>query len=332
MEGGGGYGMAEDSWGGTFQYPGNAGGFNWGSVAVDADNGLLIGAPMLMGNRIVLRSLEARAADTEREKKRRADRDAARGQPAAAAAAPGGPASAPAAPVATGGRQEQVFDQNRVLYRGDTRPFMSAWRLPLPFFNAATELPCFEPPFAQIGAMDLNTGKLLWKRPVGSMKDVGPFGLPTGMPFLVGTPVQAGLMATRGGLTFHGAAMDSTFRAFDTADWRGSLGNPVARQRASHADELSRQEWETVCCNYRSQPWLAQCIYIRRRGSNAETDRRQGRLGDCICAAGCAGQLSQAAAKEKTQGIDPDVWPCPENKLRLVRDQLLVQRNCTYLV
>jgi len=103
-----------------------------------------------------------------------------------------------------------------VLYRGDTRPFMSAWRLPLPFFNAATELPCFEPPFAQIGAMDLNTGKLLWKRPVGSMKDVGPFGLPTGMPFLVGTPVQAGLMATRGGLTFHGAAMDSTFRAFDT--------------------------------------------------------------------------------------------------------------------
>jgi len=216
MEGGGGYGMAEDSWGGTFQYPGNAGGFNWGSVAVDADNGLLIGAPMLMGNRIVMRSLEARAADTEREKKRRADRDAARGQPAAAAAAPGGPASAPAAPVATGGRQEQVFDQNRVLYRGDTRPFMSAWRLPLPFFNAATELPCFEPPFAQIGAMDLNTGKLLWKRPVGSMKDVGPFGLPTGMPFLVGTPVQAGLMATRGGLTFHGAAMDSTFRAFDT--------------------------------------------------------------------------------------------------------------------
>src|SRR6185295_15939107 len=45
--------------GGTFQYPGNAGGFNWGSVSVDADNGLLIAAPMLMGNRITL----ANAAD-----------------------------------------------------------------------------------------------------------------------------------------------------------------------------------------------------------------------------------------------------------------------------
>jgi len=59
MEGGGDYGMAVESWGGTFQYPGNHGGFNWGSVAVDPDNGLLIGAPMLMGNRIVLRSLAA---------------------------------------------------------------------------------------------------------------------------------------------------------------------------------------------------------------------------------------------------------------------------------
>ena len=71
---------------------------------------------------------------------------------------------------------------------------MSAWRLPLPFYNAVTELPCFEPPYAQIGAMDLNTGKMLWKRPIGSMKEVGPFGLPTGLPFLVGTPVQAGVM------------------------------------------------------------------------------------------------------------------------------------------
>src|SRR6202008_566827 len=51
----------ETPWGGTFQYPGNAGGFNWGSVSVDADNGLLVAAPMLMGNRIVLRSLDDRA-------------------------------------------------------------------------------------------------------------------------------------------------------------------------------------------------------------------------------------------------------------------------------
>jgi hypothetical protein len=48
MPGGGGTGESKSSWGGTFQYPGIAGGFNWGSVSVDADNGLLVAAPMLM--------------------------------------------------------------------------------------------------------------------------------------------------------------------------------------------------------------------------------------------------------------------------------------------
>ena len=32
---------------------------------------------------------------------------------------------------------------------------------------------------------------------------------------MVGTPLQAGSMTTRGGLIFHGGAMDSTLRAFD---------------------------------------------------------------------------------------------------------------------
>jgi membrane-bound PQQ-dependent dehydrogenase (glucose/quinate/shikimate family) len=223
MEGGGGYGLAEDTWGGTFQYPGNAGGFNWGSVAVDADNGLLIGAPMLMGNRIVLRSLEARAADAKRTADRRAEQAAKKGTPAgapagggpAAGARPGGGPVAPGARGAPGAAGSQVFDQNRVLYRGDTAPFMSTWRLPLPFFNASTDLPCFEPPFSQIGVIDLNTNKLLWKRAIGSLKESGPFGIPLGLSAQVGTPVQAGVMATRGGLIFDGGAMDSTFRAFD---------------------------------------------------------------------------------------------------------------------
>ncbi|HTE42585.1 MAG TPA: membrane-bound PQQ-dependent dehydrogenase, glucose/quinate/shikimate family [Steroidobacteraceae bacterium] len=39
---------------GTFQFPGNAGGFNWGSVAVDEDKQLLIANPLIMGNRIEL--------------------------------------------------------------------------------------------------------------------------------------------------------------------------------------------------------------------------------------------------------------------------------------
>jgi quinoprotein glucose dehydrogenase len=236
MQGGGGYGEAEDTWGGTFQYPGNAGGFNWGSVSVDADNGLLIGAPMLMGNRIVLRSLEDRAKDAELDAKRRAEA-AARGNQASAAPAAG--------PAGAGRRQQspeakahaERFDQKRVLYRGDTSPFMSEWRLPLPFLNVRTELPCFEPPFSQIGVIDLNTGKLMWKRGLGSLKESGPFGMPLGLPMLVGTPVQAGNMTTRGGLIFHGGAMDSTLRAFDLRT--GEVKWEAALPASAHATPMS---------------------------------------------------------------------------------------------
>ena len=39
---------------GTLQFPGNAGGFNWGSVAIDEDRQLLVVNPMLMASRIAL--------------------------------------------------------------------------------------------------------------------------------------------------------------------------------------------------------------------------------------------------------------------------------------
>jgi len=234
MPGGGGYGQAMDSWGGTFQYPGNAGGFNWGSVSVDADNGLVIGAPMLMGNRIVLRSLEDRAAEAAARAERAKPKDEH------AAAAPAAPARTPS-PEAI--EHNKRFDQKRVLYRGDTAPFMSDWRLPLPFIHDAdnqllsTNLPCFEPPFGELGVIDLNTNKLLWKRPLGSMKESGPFGIPTGLPFMVGTPLQAGNMTTRGGLIFHAGAMDSTFRAFDlrTGEVKWSFDLPGS----AHATPMS---------------------------------------------------------------------------------------------
>ena len=234
MRGGGGYGQPEDTWGGTFQYPGNAGGFNWGSVSVDADNGLLIGAPMLMGNRIVLRSLEDRAAMQKLNAERRAAAaaDDHAGPPAPAAGGPGGRQQSPEAKA-----HAERFNQDRVLYRGDTAPFMSEWRLPLPFFNAPTDLPCFEPPFSQIGVMDLNTNKLLWKRGIGSLKDSGPFGIPLGLPTQVGTPVQAGNMTTRGGLIFHGGAMDATFRAFDLRT--GEVRWEAALPASAHATPMS---------------------------------------------------------------------------------------------
>ncbi len=248
MEGGGGYGQAQDSWGGTFQYPGNAGGFNWGSVSVDADNGLLVGAPMLMGNRIVLRSLESRDAEQKANAERRKLRDEQRAKQGGEqqAAAPAGPPGG-----GRGGRSPEAvehakrFDQSRVTYRGDTAPFMSTWRLPLPFLNIGTDMPCFEPPFSQVGVIDLNQNKLLWKHNLGSMKLSGPFGIKSGLPFIVGTPVQAGSMTTRGGLIFHGGTMDATFRAFDLRTgqekWEASLPGSAHASPMSYMGKNGKQ-------------------------------------------------------------------------------------------
>jgi membrane-bound PQQ-dependent dehydrogenase (glucose/quinate/shikimate family) len=251
MRGGGGPGESKSSWGGTFQYPGNAGGFNWGSVSVDADNGLLVAAPMLMGNRIVLRSLEDRAAQAAEQ---RARREAARGaQPAAQAGqggvpAPGNPEEQTRRPQAGGGQggpggpgggggRDPRFDQNKVLYTGGTTPFMSDWKLPLPFLNVGTEVPCFAPPYGQIGVIDLNTKKLLWKHAIGTMKISGPFGLATGLPLTVGTPVQGASMTTRAGLVFHGGAMDDTIRAFDLRTGKEKWEAPLPG--SAHATPMS---------------------------------------------------------------------------------------------
>lgn len=218
----------ETPWGGTFQYPGNAGGFNWGSVSVDADNGLLVGAPMLMGNRIYLVSREDRAAAAAKRAERLAAQRKARGEEAPAAGPGGGGGGfGGGGGGGRGGPPDPRFAPERVTFTAPTSPFMSDWKLPLPFLNVGTELPCFEPPYGQIGVIDLNTNKLLWKRAFGSMKESGPFGIQSGLPFMVGTPLQSGSMTTRGGLIFHGGSMDSTLRAFDLrtgkVKWEGKL-------------------------------------------------------------------------------------------------------------
>ena len=204
---------------GTLISPNNFGGFNWGSVSVDADNGLLVAAPMMLANRIILVTPEQVAEA---------------GPQAALLLGPDHPAVRmdPDGPMPEMGEPDpsNPYDHRRIKYYGLTLPFMSRFVYP-PFGN--TQVPCFEPPFSQIAVMDLNTTELLWKRPSGSMKQSGPFGWRMGLPFQVGTPIRAGTMTTRGGLTFLSSTMDSTVRAFNLrtgkVEWSADLpGNGQA--------------------------------------------------------------------------------------------------------
>ena len=78
-------------------------------------------------------------------------------------------------------------------------------------------VPCNEPPFGTLHAIDLTTRKLLWSRPFGMTRDTGPLDIPSRLPLPMGMPNFGGSMTTASGLTFIGATQDTTFRAFDTA-------------------------------------------------------------------------------------------------------------------
>lgn len=84
-----------------------------------------------------------------------------------------------------------------------------------PFYLDSTQMLCNEPPYGMITAIDMHTRKVLWQHPLGSGEKNGPFGLPTHMPINVGTPNNGGPIITAGGLTFVAATTDNKIRAFD---------------------------------------------------------------------------------------------------------------------
>ncbi|MEP3421781.1 MAG: PQQ-binding-like beta-propeller repeat protein [Erythrobacter sp.] len=207
---------------GTLIAPGNFGGFNWGSVSVDADNGLLIAAPMLLAHRLLLVTPQ-QVADAgpqaalllgeEHPAVRMTEDDDA-------------PAIDPADP----------FNYEQIAYYGLPIPFMS---------RLGTGIPCFEPPWSQIAAIDLNTNELMWSRPAGDMRNSGPFGIRSGLPIEVGTAIRAGTITTRGGLTFLSSTMDSSVRAYDARTgeekWAADLPGNGQSTPMTFTDRSGRQ-------------------------------------------------------------------------------------------
>ena len=70
--------------------------------------------------------------------------------------------------------------------------------------------PCNQPPWGSLLAVDLRSGKVVWKVPLGNTREMAPFALE------MGVPAFGGGLATASGLYFIGASIDNTFRAFDS--------------------------------------------------------------------------------------------------------------------
>ncbi|AJE49048.1 pyrroloquinoline quinone-dependent dehydrogenase [Celeribacter indicus] len=187
------------------QYPGYNGGSDWGSVAVDPERGVLVANynDVPNYNRLLTRE-EADARNL------RAIHELASGETSGENAEGAGDPQA-GSPYA--------IDVN------------AGWR------NTVTGMPCVEPPYGGIRAVDLETGETLWDTPLGTARKNGPFGIPSMLPVKIGTPNNGGAVVTAGGLIFIAAATDDLFRAIDIETgetvWSdklpaGGQANPIA--------------------------------------------------------------------------------------------------------
>jgi quinoprotein glucose dehydrogenase len=78
------------------------------------------------------------------------------------------------------------------------------------FWNPDNRLPCSAPPFGELVAVNVNTGDIAWRVPLGSVEELETKGIKN-----TGALNLGGSMATASGLVFIGATADKRFRAFD---------------------------------------------------------------------------------------------------------------------
>jgi quinoprotein glucose dehydrogenase len=143
---------------GSIMIPGNAGGSNWGGVAIDPERQILIANVMDLPWVV---KLYPRAEFDKALSKR---------------------------PGIEYGPQHGT-----------------AWGMSREMLVSNLGIPCNAPPWGTLNAIDLATGDLLWRQPVGDVPLLGPWGLPN----------LGGPLVTRSGLVFLAATFDSLFQAFD---------------------------------------------------------------------------------------------------------------------
>ncbi|MBV9442821.1 MAG: PQQ-binding-like beta-propeller repeat protein [Acidobacteriaceae bacterium] len=79
------------------------------------------------------------------------------------------------------------------------------------FWNRETHVPCQNPPFGELIAVNLASGDIAWRSVLGTVESLEAVGVHN-----TGALNLGGSIATAGGLVFIGATNDSRFRAFDS--------------------------------------------------------------------------------------------------------------------
>jgi quinoprotein glucose dehydrogenase len=156
-------------------WPGTMGGMDWGGVSIDRSRMVMIVNSNRVGNYLQLMPRSA------------ADKMGLQ-------------------PYGEGPPRSMIgaLPQSQTPYAANMRPFLS------PLYA-----PCTKPPFGQLTAIDLRSGKVIWSKPLGTARDSGPLGIPSMLPITMGVPTLGGSLSTRSGLVFIGATIERSFRAID---------------------------------------------------------------------------------------------------------------------
>ncbi|CAD6561304.1 Quinoprotein glucose dehydrogenase [Paraburkholderia sabiae] len=77
------------------------------------------------------------------------------------------------------------------------------------------DAPCTAPPWGKLVAIDLQSRKIVWERPIGTTRDMNILNTHTNLPLPTGIFTMGGNIITASGLVFVGATADDYLRAFD---------------------------------------------------------------------------------------------------------------------
>ncbi|BCG02904.1 glucose dehydrogenase (plasmid) [Paraburkholderia sp. PGU19] len=189
---------------GTLVFPGNLGMFEWGGLAVDTDRQLAIANPIALP---FVSTLVARG--------------------------PNNPIQPPENGQGGTGTESGIQPQYGVPFGVKLNPFLSP-----------VGLPCKQPAWGYVAALDLKTNQVVWKKRIGTVRDSAPIPL----PFKMGMPMLGGPMTTAGHVFFIGATADNYLRAYstDTGEelWRARL--PAGGQATPMTYEANGKQYVVI--------------------------------------------------------------------------------------
>ncbi|WP_442865618.1 glucose/quinate/shikimate family membrane-bound PQQ-dependent dehydrogenase [Buttiauxella sp. WJP83] len=131
------------------------------------------------------------------------------------------------------GSESGIQPQYGVPYGVTLNPFLS------PF-----GLPCKQPAWGYISAVDLKTNEVVWKKRIGTVHDSSPLPL----PFKMGMPMLGGPISTAGNVLFIGATADNYLRAYNMSNgdklWEARL--PAGGQATPMTYEVNGKQYVVI--------------------------------------------------------------------------------------